>query len=274
MRPQLILATWVMCSGCVGTTGSDLVEFDVYAAGPEGVDVSTPASFTTPRNWNVSLTRARLHIGAVYLNRARPVAGAQDTSCTLPGLYVASIPGGLATEDETGLSYVDALNGTPQPFSVQGQGTADQALSAAIWLTGGDINAADDSTVILQVAGTATFEALRVPFEGRVTIGQNRAIPAATPALPGAYPNCKQRIVAPIAVDLTPRPQGALLLRINPAGWFANVDFSALTPSLSDPDVYSFTDDNSNQPSLNLYQTGLMASEGVYQFSWLAHSLP
>lgn len=261
-----------MCSGCVGTTGSDLVEFNVYAAGPQGADVSAPASFTTPRNWNVSLTLARLHIGALYLNRARPVAGAQDTSCTLPGLYVASVPGGLAAEDDTGLTYVDALDGAPQPFSVQGQGTADQALSAAIWLTGGDINSADDSTVILQVAGTATLDAQRIPFEGAVTIGQNRAIPAPTPALPGANPNCKQRIVAPIAVDLTPRPQGALLLRVNPAGWFANVDFSALAPSPSNPNIFAFTDDNSNQPSLNLYETGLLASEGVYQFNWVASS--
>jgi hypothetical protein len=217
----------------------------------------------------VSLTQARLHIGAIYLNRARPVAGAQDTSCTLPGLYVASVPGGLAREDELGTTYVDALNGTPQPFSVRGEGTEERALSAAIWLTGDDVNAKDDQTIILDVVGTASSASRDIPFQGRVTIGQNRAIPAPNPALPGANPICQRRIVAPIPVDLTPGPTGSLLLRLDPAGWFANVDFSGLSRSPSNPELYEFADDGSNQPSLNLYETGLMATEGVYHFSWV-----
>jgi hypothetical protein len=205
----------------------------------------------------------------MYLNRARPVAGAQETSCTLPGLYVASVPGGLAAQDDTGNTYADALDGRLQPFTVRGEGTADQALSAAIWLTGADINAADDPTVIVDVAGTASSDSRLIPFEGKVTIGQNRAIPPANAAFPGANPMCKRRIVAPIPVDVRPQQGGALLLRINPAGWFANVDFSALEASTTDANIYEFTDDNSNQPSLNLYETGLMAVEGVYELSWI-----
>jgi hypothetical protein len=262
-----------LCStsvACVGTTGSDLVEFNVYVAGPQGAQSNEALSFTTRRNWEVSLTRARLHIGAMYLNRALPVAGAQTTSCTLPGLYVASVPGGLVPEDGETTSYVNVLSGTPQQFSVQGQGTADRALSAAIWLTGGDINAEQDDTVILDVAGTARMQAQAIPFEGRVTISQNRAVPAPNPALPGAKPICRQRIVSPIAVDITPASGGSLLLRIDPAGWFANVDFAALGHSSSNPSMYVFADDNSNQPSLNLYETGLLAIEGVYTFAWVS----
>ena len=255
---------------CVGTTGSDLVEFDVYAAGPDGAQSHAPLTFTTRRNWDVSLTRARLHIGAMYLNRATPVSGAQSTSCTLPGLYVASIPGGLVSEDQNHWTYVDALDSTPQPFVVKGEGTADHASSAAIWLTGGDINAEEDSTWIVDVAGTATTQSQSIPFEGHVTIGKNRALPAPDPAMPGANPICRQRIVSPIAANITPTIGGSLLLRVNPAGWFANVDFAALGTSPSNPSMYVFADDNSNQPSLNLYQTGLMAIEGVYTLAWVS----
>ncbi|HEY5960561.1 MAG TPA: hypothetical protein VIV60_28605, partial [Polyangiaceae bacterium] len=204
-------------SGCVGTTGSDLVDFDAYAAGPEGADPSQPWTFTTSRGWNVSLTKARLHIGAMYLDSARPTPGSQATSCTLPGLYVASVPGGLDQVDpDTQASYVDVLSGTPQRFAVQGEGTSTHALAAELWLSGADVNAQDDSTEILATEGSASNGSQTLAFKGNLTIGRNRAVPPSDPSMPGANPICKQRIVSPVPVDLTPRAGGALLLRINP----------------------------------------------------------
>jgi hypothetical protein len=248
------------CCSCVGTTGSDLIEFNTYAAGPEGAEPSQPLTFTTPRGWTVALTEAQLHIGAAYLDSAMPILGSQATSCILPGLYVASVPGGVD---------VDVLDGTPKVFSVPGNGSATPALAGELWLTGGDVNALDDSTTILQIAGSATRNSTTMPFEGQVTIGQNRAIPPSSPALPGANPICKQRIVSPIPVDMTPHTGGSLLVRIDPAGWFGNVDFSALEPSPSAPGTYAFSDDNSNQPSLNLFSGLRRASSQTYSFTWL-----
>lgn len=250
----------------MGTTGSDLIEFNAYAAGPEGADPSQTLTFTTARGWNVTLTQAKFHVGAAYLDSAMPNMGAQATSCVLPGLYVASVPGGVD---------VDVLDGTPKAFSVPGEGTETQALAGELWLTGGnvngqdDVNAQDDSTVILETSGTATQGDASMPFAGQVTIGQNRAIPPSDPSMPGANPICKQRIVSPIPVDFTPRAGGALLLRINPAGWFDNVDFSALKPSPSAPGTYVFSDDSSNQPSLNLFAGLKQASSETYAFTWL-----
>jgi hypothetical protein len=244
----------------VGTTGSDLVDFNAYAAGPEGADPSQPMTFTTSRGWNVTLTHAQFHIGAMYLDSAMPIAGSQATSCILPGLYVGSVPGGLD---------VDVLSGTPQPFSVTGEGTATPALAAELWLSGADVNAQDDSTVILATEGTASNGSLTIPFKGSVTIGRNRAVPPSDPSMPGSNPICKQRIVSPVPVELTPRTGGALLLRINPEGWFANVDFSALEPATNASGVYGFSDNNSNQPSLNLFVGLKQASSDTYRFSWL-----
>jgi hypothetical protein len=189
-----------------------------------------------------------------------PTAGSQATSCILPGVYVASVPGGVD---------VDVLDGTPKAFSVQGEGTATHALAGELWLTGGDVNATDDNTVILDTAGTANDGTRSMPFEGQVTIGQNRAILPSSPALPGSSPICKQRIVSPIPVDLTPQAGGALLVRINPAGWFRNVDFSALGASAESPGVYAFLDNNSDQPSLNLYSGLRMVDPETYDFIWL-----
>jgi hypothetical protein len=192
-----------------------------------------------------------------------PILGSQATSCILPGFYVASVPGGVD---------VDVLDGTPKAFSVHGEGTSTHALAGELWLTGGDVNAQDDSTPILQTYGTATQGGITVPFTGKVTIGPNRAIPASDPSMPGANPICKQRIVSPIPVDLTPNAGGALLLRINPEGWFDNVDFSALKPSTATPGTYVFADNNTDQPSLNLFSGLKQASSGIYTFTWLNQS--
>ena len=261
-RAWLPIALSLACPGCVGTTGNDLVEFNAYAAGPEGADPNAPLTFETDRGYAVTLTRAKFHIGAAYLDTAIPTPGAQATRCLLPGLYVASVPGSVD---------VDVLSGTPQPFAVAGEGTATRALAGELWLTGGDVNASDDATVILDVAGSATQQASVLPFEGQVTIGQNRAIASSDPAMPGAHPICKQRIVSPIPVALQPKAGGSLLLRINPAGWFSNVDFSMLPPSASVPGLYQFSDDNSNQPSLNLFSGLLQATPDTYAFSWDDH---
>jgi len=253
------LACLGLC-GCVGTTGSDLVEFKSYAAGPEGAEPNQLLTFTTSRGWTVVLTKAQFHIGAMYLDSAMPTAGSQATSCILPGLYVASVPGSLD---------IDVLDGKPQAFATMGEGTATAALAGELWLTGGDVNATDDNTVVLAVEGTASSASRTVPFKGSVTIGQNRAIPPSDPAFPGANPICKQRIVSRIPVDLTPRSGGALLLRIDPAGWFSNVDFSALKPPTDGSSVYLFSDDNLDQPGLNLFGGLKQASSKTYRFTWI-----
>ncbi len=57
-----------------------------------------------------------------------PIAGSQATSCILPGLYVASVPGPLM-KDGADSEDVDVLSGELQAFSVKGEGTANRALA-------------------------------------------------------------------------------------------------------------------------------------------------
>jgi hypothetical protein len=240
--------------GCVGSTGGDLVDFGAVAAGP-GRNDGEAYRFSTGRGFDVRLTKALLHVGAMYLNRSVPTSVSSDTSCTLQGTYVAEVPVGID---------LDLLAFEETAFAEPGYGTTDQARTGEVWLMGDDPNSIGDSTVILDVAGEASKDGLTFPFTGSLTIGANRVVAPANPALPGSKPICKERVVSPIATDIVPRAGGTLVLRVDPAGMFANVDFTKLEAVGGG---YRFRDDGTDQPSAALY-AGLHSSQGVYSFEW------
>jgi hypothetical protein len=243
-----------LSSSCVGTTGGDLLELQAFGAGPSDAG-NTSLRFTSSRGYVIELDRARIYVGGVYLNRARQTSVSSDTSCSLAGIYAAEVLAGLE---------LDLLSPEPQAFPSLGFATTERALTGEVWLTNGDVNQPSSSLPVLSVSGTAERDGQRYPFEGKLTIGQNRVVPATDPSLPGQHPICKQRIVTPIPVDLQLQSHQALLLRIDPRGMFANVDFSTLEKS---GDIYEFADESgADQGSDNLY-AGLRRSSGVYSFT-------
>lgn len=247
---------------CVGTTGGALVDFSAAAAGAS--DATSPLAFdemtTSGHVWHVALTQATLHVGAMYLDQAEPVSGAQGTECILPGTYVAEVLDALD---------VDLLSPAPQSFSSLGHGTTSAAIVGQVWLTGGDVDTTEDTTAILAVSGIAQDDfGATIPFDGTITIGSNRA-PQSTST--GADPICKQRIVSPIPTSIVVHATGALVLRIDARRLFTNVDFAQLTLA-SGASTYAFSDDPASasytQPSINLYEN--LRAEGTYAFSWEA----
>jgi hypothetical protein len=248
-------------SACVGTTGGEIVDFEAGAAGPKDAVTGRPLAFTTDRGFDVELTRATLHVGAMYLDQAFPVSGAQSTSCVLPGTYVAEVTQG---------GNVDLLDPAPTRFPRGGHGTTLAASAGQVWLTHDDVNAAVDPSdePVLSVEGTTTVNGEQRAFSANVTISSNRQ-PAN--ALAGANPICKQRIVSPIPTDVSVQTEGALLLRVDPRLLFVNVDFSALPAGSG---VSTFSDDPTSpdygQPSVNLY-ANLHAGGSLYTFSWVPH---
>jgi hypothetical protein len=251
------LAMIMLLGGCVESTGGDMVTFHALAAGP--TDATSPLEFETGGFW-VTLRRARLHVGAVYLNESAPISVSQETSCLLPGLYVAQV---------TASTDVDLLSPEPVAFPELGRGNSHPAISGEVWLSGGDVNASDDNTVILDIAGTASKDGVDWPFDGALTIGSNRAVAVKDPALPGSNPICKQRIVSPIPTNVTLASGGSLTVRIDPRGMFSNVDFSQLEQVQASPLLYRFADETDGQPNVNLYK-GLRLRLGVYTFDWSA----
>jgi hypothetical protein len=252
MRPAVLAA--LLLAACGGTTGSNLVSFRAMAGG--AADATSPLTFDTAAGYHVSLTRARLRIGAVYLNQSTVNSGAGPAPCILPGIYVAEAFGPVT---------VDLLSPVLQPFPTLGEGTATPAKTAEVWLTGGDVNARTDPTVIFDVAGTATKGGVAYPFQGTITISDNWGIPTPNPALPGANPICKQRIATPILVDFTPTDGGLLTLRIRPSGMFQDLDFATLSPAPGSSTL-AIPDGPAGAGS-NLHK-GLLANSGVYEFSW------
>ncbi len=248
----------LLLGGCAGGTGGQTVRFPVAAAGPADAIAGAALTFTSGA-FTVTLTQAQLHVGAVYLNQAAPASGAQATDCYLPGTYVA---------EETAPLDVDLLNPAPQRFSQEALGvTEPPALAEQIWLTGGDINASDDPTPILQIAGTADGPAGTFPFQGTVTIGANH-VPAGA-VVGGGDSICRQRIVSPIQQPVALKSTGGLLLRIDPRLLFVDVDFSQLS---ADPatGIYTFSNDPGAPgyapAGQNLYAN--LRSVGPYQFAW------
>lgn len=240
-------AGFAVALAACGTTGGNVVSFDVVARGAPG-----GAAADTALGWHVELSRAKLHIGAVYLNLSVAASGSQETTCILPGVYTAQELSGLD---------VDVLSPAAQPFPEVGTGTDDEVRTGEVWLTGGDVNADSDGTVIAQLTGTATRAAQVLPFTAEVTINSgNRGIPS-PPVLPSLHPICKQRIVSPIRIDLRPHDHGTLAITVDPSGWFANVDFTML------PADGVFPDDNANPASQNLF-TALRAATATFQFSF------
>lgn len=259
MKRIVLALAALLSAGCIQTTGGKIVAFEAKASGDPDVVSGGPLAFTTPEGFDVTLTRARLHVGAVYFNQENPQNYTLETSCIQPGVYSGEV---RAAVD------VDALSPTPVTFPVEGNGTSVRTLAAELWLTGGDVGATTDDTVVLDVAGTATRGADSFPFEGAFTISQNRVIPPRNPALPSSNPLCQQRIVAPIPFSTELAEGATVSLLVDPRAWFASVDFSGLTKVSDAPLLYRFQDtsDSSAQPDKALYNA-LRAAVGPYRFT-------
>jgi hypothetical protein len=257
VKRTMKLVAALLATACGGTTGSGLVTFRAMGSGPTNA-TGTALSFSTAVGYQVTLNRAKIHLGAIYLNASVPSSGAAATGCVqIPPIYIAEAFGPVT---------LDLLSPTLQAFPAVGEATQTEAKTAEVWLTGGDVNAPDDPTVILDVAGTASKGGNSYPFQGTVTIGNNRAIPPGNPALPGANPICKQRIVTPILIDITPVDGGVLMLRVDPAGMFQTVDFATLALAPGSTTVLQIPDTQAGAGAA-LFK-GLLSNAGVYRFSW------
>jgi hypothetical protein len=260
-RSCLSLCVLLLFGGvaCVGQTGGDAIEFPVAAAGPASAISGEPLSCSNDGGWEITLTEATLHIGAIYLNQSQPISGGQATGCYLTGTYVAQ---------ETSSIDVDLLSPALRRFPAAAHGiTEPPALVGQVWLTHGDINTVPTRDPILSVAGSATQGGQTFTFTATITIGSNRQ--GTGGALAGGDPICKERIVTPIPAAVSIHRSGGLLLRIDPCRLFTNVDFSLLPGGVT-AGTYEFSDDPTSadytQPSKNLYAN--LRNTGPYSFLW------
>jgi hypothetical protein len=263
---------------CNGTTGDAIITFPAYASGAAGA-----AEPFSSNGYTIVLTKARMYIGAVYVNEAPPGSSFASPVCTNPGVYAAQVPAGVD---------VDLLSTARQPFPLKGNGTADLGQSWELWLTDGDVNSASSSRFgvpnVVDLQGTATRDADGAAFSFAATVNinqDNRGVPGSDPAQPGLNPICKQRIVALGGIALQLSPGGALVVRVDPRGWFNQaIDFSTL-PSVAsrdcsiDPasvfgDAKYCIPDSSNLPGSDLgAQQGVAIYTGILTAGPAAYSI-
>jgi hypothetical protein len=265
-RAWLAASLLLLAPSCTGTTGYELVSYYAAAVGPADAVAGKPYQFTNDHGFAVALNSAVIHVGALYLDESVPTSGQQQEPCVLPGTYVGEVRGG---------NDFDMLSPTPQLFPVAGDGSTIPASTGQVWLTHGDVFAAADPLPVLTLDGIATKDgAAPIHFQAGVTIDNNRSPAPSNTALPGENPICLERIVTPILVDVTLAQAGTLVLRLDPSALFVNVDFSAFlscsgcqTTNDDGSTTYLFTNDTTNQPSINLYKN-LTAAGPVYRFEW------
>jgi hypothetical protein len=251
-----LLALVLTVPACAGKSSDQVVDFEAVASGPADAVPGEPFSFQGSQGWSVTLTAARLHVGALYLAETLPPADAQE-DCILPGDYAAQVVQGRD---------VDLLSSEPQAFPAPGHGTSLEARAGQVWLTSDDVNLADvptPPTVILHVLGSAKRESELRPFAAELTIADNRVSSSGGAA--GEASICNERIVSPIPTSIRVNGAGALWLRVDPRRLFTNVDFGALE---AEGDVFVFKDDSSDEPSKTLYEN-LTQAGPMYDFSWV-----
>ena len=240
-----MFALGIAGAACNGTTGDNLIQFTPYAAGVAEAQQPFDAF-----GWRIQLTSASMYIGAVYFDESPPQSSFDSTECNVSDTFAAQVPGGV---------QVNLLSTEPQEFSVYGSGSADTALSWDLWFANGDINQPNTlPTAMLTGYATLISDPTQVIAFGaivNINPGEDgagaRGIPASDPALPGAYPICKQRIVQIVGIDLAfgqdnPNVNGKLLVTVDPRAWFlaaGPIDFSSLNAYSFAPACQLGTDD-------------------------------
>jgi hypothetical protein len=278
----LLTLAGLAVASCNGTTGDKLITFNAYATGVRGAGepftvTGCPVSPCPPDEiYTVQLTFAQMYVGAVYVNEAPAGSGGtfNTPSCVDPGTYCGQVPGGVE---------IDLLDTALQPFSVQGDGTADLGLSWELYLTGGDVNSDDNNSAdgvpnTVDLVGTATRESDGQVFWWAATINvnqSNRGMASQDPGQPGMNPICKQRILELGGIDLQLFQGGQMVLTVDPRGWFNRpIDFSTLPPAASsqcqiDPDSLYEQAQYCIPDSSNLSGAMLGAQQGVNLYSGL-----
>jgi hypothetical protein len=271
LRRICLLAAVGAVLSCNGSTGYELVTFNAAGSGPATAVKGKPYTFDVATG-RVTLTKAALHVGALYLTQSSPTSGGGPEPCTLPGTYSGTYVG-----EVRGGGDVDLLDPSPQPLSVTGDGDTIPPATGQVWLMHGDVNAGSDADPILLVEGTFESGATTFTFSGNITIDSNRVLnPPVTDPTPGSDPVCKERIVSGIPVALTLAQGGTLVVRVDVRALFVGVPFTDL-PNAIDVGTNGcwpgtttdrcFTDDDSNLSSRTLYAN--LKGDGPYRFEFL-----
>jgi hypothetical protein len=266
--------------GCAGSTGSKRFSFEARAGGVarEG---SGPFTFTNQKGWIITLTKADVTIGPVYLNVVPPL---RDETQGFLDLFVKTawahgeghLNEGRIVGEVLGQLRFSALSSDLVSFPVFGSLTQEEVRTAEVWFypePGVSPDTTKIDTVAFDVAGEATKDGSTVRFRGALVL--NDAWQPDAPAGSRSTASITDiRKVRGIQTTFFPTEGGRLELRFDVTHLFRGADFGNLASNPSDKDgtkvlVQAKTGKvTTDQVMTNLYQ-GLRASSGTYAVRWV-----
>lgn len=291
-RASLTIAAFAAALGvvpaCVGTTEGERFPFDAFAAGP--ADADGALSFTNDRGYAVTLSRASLTVGPVYLDAAAPSGvidrgtGARFRVPSLFGVRAAHAHGGDAgrvVAEVLSQLTVELTRGEPARFPTRGTAVGEPARALRLMFLpppGVAPEATKTPQPTLVVEGRATGvdgagSPVDVAFRGALLL-DDTWLGSTAPGTAGYESIVDLRTVSGVRADVHPTDGGSLLLRVDPRALLAGCDFSTLSSNPLDPSdatrrllVQSRTGAGTDQVMRNLFQN-LKKSSGVYAATW------
>jgi hypothetical protein len=265
MRRACLFPVLAACLSCNGTTGYELVNFYAAARGPGDAVKGQPYTFQLDARQRVTLTKATLHIGALYLTQSVPQSGGGPAPCVLPGTY-----DGVFVGEVLGGGDVDLLDPSLQTLPV-GQGSTIPAATGQVWLTHGDVNAPVDPSAIVHLEGLVVADGATISFSGGIALDETASSStggaSTNSGLPGANQICQVRIVQGIPAELTLAQAGTLVLVVDPKALLTNANFGTEPGAV---ELSGNATSQTNQPSSNLFDN--LKGTGPYRFEWIPPS--
>jgi hypothetical protein len=271
-------------SGCAGTTDRSRFGFEARAGGAATGLSPTDFTFTNERGWAITLHKANVTLGPVYLNTVAPLV---DGPVGLLGHFVRSaradggdhLGGGRIVGEVLSQITFNALSSELVPFPGLGTTTDEPVRTTDVWLYPAPGVSADTTkidTVALDVAGIARRDGRELRFRGSLVLN-DAWLPDATAGQRGTTSIALLRRVRGIPSGFTPANGGSLEVRFDVRAPFRGADFSNLEASPVDREgikllVQSKSGKNTtDQVMTNLFQ-GVRATTGTYAVRWVSPS--
>lgn len=278
--------------GCSGTTGSKRFAFEARAGGKERADGDGPLTFTNETGWTITLTKADVTIGPLYLNVIPSLS--DDTQTSFPrerrgfglgDLFVKSawahgeghLGSGRIVGEVLAQLRFSALSSELASFPSLGSITQEEVRTAEVWLYPAPGTSSFEATKIdtaaFDVAGEASKGDAQVRFRGALVL-DDAWQPDAPAGSRSTTSITEIRKIRGIPTSFYPEEGGRLEVRFDVTRLFRGADFSNLASNPSDKDgakvlVQSKTGKvTTDQVMTNIYQ-GFRQSTGTFSIRWV-----
>lgn len=263
--------------GCAGTTGTKKVAFEAYAGGV----AASRLPFTTERGFEVTLTRATLTFGPVYLNVIAPrsattVEGTRERFSFERYAHAHGedhLGSGRVVGEVLGQVTIDALSSNLVRFPVPGVVTNESVRTADVWFYPGDGQDPETKRVpaALSIEGVARQSGKVTPFRGALVL-DDAWLPEAAAGSREARTLADIRRVRGIATSFVPDEGGRLEIRFDVRPLLRGADFGALESNPTEADgakrLVQAKATGADQVMTNLFQ-GLKSSSGPWDVRWM-----